>query len=64
MKRLLSVKETAEALGMRESTIRAWLAQRRLPRVRCGRSVRVPLDEIEKFIAEHTVPARERRGGR
>jgi len=58
MKKLLTVIEAAEALGLKPSTIRAWLLRRKLPRVNCGRSVRVPAEAIEKFIVENTVPAR------
>jgi excisionase family DNA binding protein len=62
MQRLLSVKETAERLGLKPATIRAWLLRRKnLPFVRCGRAVRVPIEAVEKFIAENTIPARERR---
>jgi excisionase family DNA binding protein len=56
---LLSVREAAERLGLKPATIRAWLLRRRLPRVNCGRAVRIPAEAIEKFIAEHTIPARE-----
>jgi excisionase family DNA binding protein len=63
-RRLLTVKEVAGILGMRASTIRAWLSQRRLPLVRCGRSVRIPGRAVAAFIEENTVPAREDRRGR
>jgi excisionase family DNA binding protein len=62
-KKLLTVGEAAERLGLREGTIRVWLAQRRLPRINCGRAVRIPAEAVERFIAEHTIPARERRHG-
>lgn len=58
-KRLLRVNEVAERLGLRPSTVRAWLLRKRLPAVHCGRSVRIPSDWVEKFIADNTVPARE-----
>jgi excisionase family DNA binding protein len=62
MQRLLSVHETAERLGLKPGTIRAWLLRRKnLPFVRCGRAVRIPADAVEKFIATHTVLAREHR---
>lgn len=62
--KLLTVRETAEALGLRESTCRAWIAQRRIGIVRLGRAVRIPLEEVERLIAEGTVPARVPRNGR
>jgi excisionase family DNA binding protein len=51
MKNLLTVAETAEALNVKISTLRAWLARRKFPRVNCGRAVRIPADA--------TVPAKE-----
>jgi excisionase family DNA binding protein len=64
-KGLLTVNQAAEALGLKPSTIRAWLLRRKnLPFVRCGRAVRVPAEAIERFIVENTIPARERCDGR
>lgn len=58
---LLTVTEAAQRLAVKESTIRAWLLARRLCKVRVGRrAVRVPLSEVERVIAEGTVPAREK----
>ncbi len=64
MNRLLTVVEAAEALGLKPATIRAWLLRRKLPRVSCGRAVRIPAEAIELFIRENTIPARERSNGR
>jgi excisionase family DNA binding protein len=61
MKNLLTVAETAEALNLKISTVRVWLARRKLPRVNCGRAVRVPADAIVRFIEENTIPAKEDR---
>lgn len=59
-KGLLSVNEAAEILGLKPSTIRAWLLRRRNLRfVRCGRAIRIPAEAIDRFIAENTVPTRE-----
>jgi excisionase family DNA binding protein len=57
MSKLLTVKETSEALGCADSTIRRWLRQRRLPLVRCGRAVRVPSEAVQQFISANTIPA-------
>lgn len=59
MKTLLTVTEVAERLNLRPSTIRAWLARRRLPRVSAGRAVRIPAEAVEQFIHQNTIPARE-----
>ncbi len=64
MSQLLTVAEAAERLGLKVTTVRAWLYQRRLPRVNCGRAVRIPADAIAEFIEQNTVPAREERNGR
>lgn len=61
MKNLLTVGEAAEALNLKISTVRAWLALRKLPRVNCGRAVRIPAEAIVQFIERNTVPAREER---
>jgi excisionase family DNA binding protein len=61
MKRLLTVAEAAEALNLKVSTVRAWLLRRKLPRVNCGRAVRIPAEAIAEFIERNTIPAREER---
>jgi excisionase family DNA binding protein len=61
MKNLLTVIEAAEALNLKVSTVRAWLLRRKLPRVNCGRAVRIPADAIAQFIERNTVPAKEER---
>ena len=59
---LLRVEEAAALLNMKPSTIRAWLLRRKLSKVRIGeRSVRIPREEVERLIAEGSVPARERK---
>lgn len=58
---LLRVHEVAQRLGIKEGTVRLWLSLRKLPRVQCGRSVRVPADAVEEFIARNTIPARDGR---
>ena len=61
---MLSVKQAAERLGLKPATLRAWIAQRRIGICRLGRAVRIPLEEIERLIAEGTIPARAPRNGR
>ena len=58
---MLTVAETAEALNLKVSTVRAWLLRRKLPRVNVGRCVRVPASAIAEFIERNTIPAREPR---
>jgi excisionase family DNA binding protein len=59
MNKLLTVAEAAEELNLKISTVRAWLARRKLPRVNCGRAVRIPADAIAQFIERNTIPASE-----
>lgn len=61
MKNLLTVAETAEALNLKVSTVRAWLLRRKLPCVNCGRAVRIPAEAVAEFIERNTVPARAER---
>ena len=64
MTQLLTVKEAADALGLKVATIRAWLSRRKLPRVNCGRAVRIPAEAISAFVERNTIPAREERHAR
>jgi excisionase family DNA binding protein len=61
VRKLYTVVEAAEVLNVKVSTIRAWIANRKLPRVNCGRAVRIPAQAIVDFIEENTVPARPER---
>ena len=63
-KRPLNVREVAGALGLSESTIRSWLAQRRLGFVRLGRAIRIPVEEVDRVLAQGAVPAKEPGDGR
>ncbi|MGI9101827.1 MAG: excisionase family DNA-binding protein [Terriglobales bacterium] len=54
--RLLTVPETSAALGIKNPTVRKWIALRRIEFVRVGRSVRIPLETVERLIREGTVP--------
>jgi len=61
---MLNVKQAAERLGLRESTLRAWIAQRRIGVVRLGRAIRILPEEVQRLIAEGTIPARRPHDGR
>lgn len=51
--KLLRVIEVAERLGLRETTVRSWLADGRLPRVKIGsKAIRVPQEAVERIIRE------------
>jgi excisionase family DNA binding protein len=56
---LLRPGEAAAFLNVKESTIRAWLTKRKLPRVHVGRRmVRIPREALERLIEENTIPTR------
>lgn len=61
---MLTVKQASEQLGLRESTVRAWIAQRRIGVVRLGRAVRILPEEVARLISEGTMPARRSTDGR
>jgi len=61
MTKLLSIREASEQLAVKPATIRAWLLRRKLPRVNCGRAVRIPAEAIAQFIERNTIPAKEER---
>jgi excisionase family DNA binding protein len=54
--RPLTVSQAAEELNLKPSTIRAWIAQRRLGHVRLGRAVRIPAAEIQRVLDSGFVP--------
>jgi excisionase family DNA binding protein len=49
-KRLLSVSEAEELTGRKAATWRRDILERRIPYVKLGRLVRIPLDAIEEII--------------
>lgn len=54
---MLTVAAAAVALGLKEPTIRLWIAQRKLAHVKLGRAVHVPETEISRLILANTIPA-------
>ena len=58
---LLSRKEAASFLGLKEQTLAAWATVGRydLPFVRVGRLVKYRLADLEKFLERRTVGAFE-----
>jgi excisionase family DNA binding protein len=57
---LLSPIEAAQALGVKLSTIRAWVLHKRLPYIKLGgKLIRFRKTDIEKFVSANVVPARK-----
>lgn len=50
--RLLTIAETADALGLQPSTLNTWRSTKRydLPWIRSGRLIRYKEDDIARFI--------------
>jgi len=57
MDELLTVRQTAQRLAVSENTVRLWLSQRRLPRVKLGKCVRIPADKLAAVVAKNSTPA-------
>ena len=53
--RLLNVREAAEILGLKPSTLYQWVYERRIAHVKLGSAVRFRLSAIEKLIADSEV---------
>lgn len=60
-RRVVSVREAAQLLGVSPDTIRAWTGQRRIPFVHLGRRVVIPMEAIDDLLLRGLVPAKERR---
>ena len=54
MKRLLTFEETKELLGIKSSTLYAWVNMRKIKHIKLGRLLKFRQDDIEEFI-EHSV---------
>ncbi len=54
---LLTIREAAQKLGLREKTLRRWVALRKIEYIKAGeRAVRIPSDEIDRLIEAGRVP--------
>jgi excisionase family DNA binding protein len=50
----MNIQETAELLGVKPATIRAWCLRRKLPYFKSGRCVRFKREWIELYIEQNT----------
>jgi excisionase family DNA binding protein len=57
---VVSILEAARLLGLRHSTIWAMLFRRRIPSVRMGRRVLIPMEVIRKIVNEGIPPSSRR----
>jgi len=58
-KQLLSMTDVSRILGISRNTLYSWLYQRRVTCVKVGRLNKFHPCDIEKFIKDHRVEARE-----
>jgi len=58
---MLTVAAAATQLGVKEATVRVWIAKGLIGHAKLGRAVRIPAEEIAKFIRENTVLAKSTR---
>ena len=54
---LLTVEEVANRLGLKTATIRRRILERKIDYVKNGRSVRIPVETVERIIASGYRPA-------
>jgi excisionase family DNA binding protein len=57
-RRLLSVIQFAEALGVTPACVRRWLLERKIAHVKLGRLVRIDSRETDRLIREGLRPAK------
>lgn len=48
--KLLTVREVAETLRVRENSVYRWINQGRMKQIKVGRSVRIDEKELERFV--------------
>jgi excisionase family DNA binding protein len=55
--RLLTIPEAAQCLALKEATIRRRILEKRIGYVKLGRSVRIPVEVVERLCKDGYVPA-------
>ena len=56
--RLLGIEKVAAYLGISQSTLYAWINQRKIPYIKVGRLVKFDVGEIENWLKKHTIEER------
>ena len=54
-KRLLTIKETSEYLGISVNTLYSWVSQKKIDYVKMGRLTKFDLRVLERYIVNNTV---------
>jgi excisionase family DNA binding protein len=56
--KLITIREAAERLGLKESTIRKYILKRQIAYVKPSiRAVRIPIEELERILSSGLRPA-------
>jgi excisionase family DNA binding protein len=56
--KLITIREAAERLGLKESTIRKYILKRQIAHVKPSiRAVRIPIEELERILSSGLRPA-------
>lgn len=58
MRKLLTMDEASEYLGISKLTLYGWVSARKLGFVKVGRLVKFKQEHLDKWIEQHTVKAR------
>lgn len=58
-KKLITVNELSEMIGIKVNTLYIWVSQKRIPYVKVGRLTKFDLQAIDGWIKENTVDARD-----
>jgi excisionase family DNA binding protein len=58
-RKMLTVDQAADRLGLSPATIRAWVWRRKIEHTRLGRAVRISEAVIDRMVERGTVPAIE-----
>lgn len=58
---LSTISEASDLLRLRQSTIRKWILEKRIPYVKLGRRVFIRKTDIDALIVSSLVPARAAR---
>ncbi len=56
-KRLLSIKEASEYLGIKVNTLYSWVSQKKIDYVKMGSLTKFDIRVIDKYIENHSVEA-------
>ncbi len=58
MRKLLTMDEASEYLGISKLTLYGWVSARKVAFVKVGRLVKFRQDQLDRWIDQHTVKAR------